>query len=47
MMVTPGSFAFTWDYAADGVATGTDVEIEIIPVGAVIGSPLRLVGKAQ
>ena len=47
MMVEPGSYTFTWDYTADGVAPGEDVEIEIIPVGAVIGSPLLLVGKAQ
>ena len=42
MMVAPGSYTFTWDYAADGVNPSDMVEIEIIPVGAVIGSPTKI-----
>jgi hypothetical protein len=39
--VNTGSYSFVWDYAADGLVTGNQVEIEVIPVGAVIGSPVK------
>lgn len=47
MMVSPGSYTFTWDYPADGINPGELVEIEIIPVGAIIGSPLRFMAEPQ
>ncbi len=47
MQVGPGNYTFTWDYTADGVVAGSPVQIEVIPVGAVIGSPLVITGNAQ
>lgn len=47
MEVSVGSYTFTWDYANDGVNPGDTVEIEIIPVGAVIGSPTKITAQVQ
>jgi hypothetical protein len=38
LMVVPGSHVFTWD--TTGFSSGAIVEVQIIPVGAVIGSPV-------
>jgi Kelch motif len=36
-------YAFRWDFAADGLTTGTAVDVEIIPVGATLGTPVIFV----
>lgn len=41
--ITPGTNTFVWNFTMDGVSTSTLVEIEIIPVGAVLGSPTSFV----
>lgn len=38
--VFPGAYNLVWDYQADGVTSGSVVELEIIPVGAVLGTPV-------
>jgi hypothetical protein len=43
--VCPGPYTFVWNFAADGVSNATQVEIEILPFGAVIGTPTRFVAR--
>jgi hypothetical protein len=45
--VCPGLYTFVWNYGTDGVSSGAVVEIQIIPFGAVIGSPVQFVAVAQ
>jgi Galactose oxidase, central domain len=35
-------YAFRWNFAADGLSTGQTVEIEILPVGVTLGTPVNL-----
>ena len=35
----PGTYDLEWNVAADGLSSGQSVQIEIVPVGGVIGSP--------
>jgi len=41
--VCPGNYLFVWNFLGDGVPNATQVEIQIIPFGAVIGSPVSFV----
>jgi hypothetical protein len=34
-------YAFRWHYAADGLSSGQSAEVEIIPVGVTLGTPVR------
>lgn len=43
--VCPGNYSFVWAFGQDGVASGSTVEIQIIPFGAVIGSPVQFVAR--
>jgi hypothetical protein len=36
--VAPGATTMVWNFAADGVASGTSVEVQILPFGATLGS---------
>ena len=38
----PFPFAFKWNFAADGLTSGQTVEIEIIPVGVTLGTPVTI-----
>ena len=38
----PFPFAFKWNYTADGLTAGQTVEIEIIPVGVTLGTPVKI-----
>lgn len=39
--VCVGNVTFIWNFAADGVGAMTPVEIQLIPFGAVIGTPMQ------
>jgi hypothetical protein len=39
LMVVPGTVNLTWD--TTGIPSGTIVDVQIIPVGAVIGTPVN------
>lgn len=45
--VCVGQYTFVWDFGADGVGPATLVDIQIIPFGAVIGSPVQAVRKTS
>jgi hypothetical protein len=34
-------YSFRWNFAADGLSSGQSVEIEVLPVGATLGSPVN------
>jgi hypothetical protein len=36
--VAPGATTMVWNFAADGVVSGTNVEVQILPFGATLGS---------
>jgi hypothetical protein len=36
-------YSFRWNFAADGLSSGQLVEIEVLPVGATLGSPVNFV----
>lgn len=36
-----GQYSFLWDFAADGAPSGQTVQVEVIPVGATLGTPAR------
>jgi hypothetical protein len=38
---TPVQQVFRWNFAADGLTTGQIVQIEVLPVGATLGTPVR------
>ena len=42
-MIIPGANSFIWDFTSDGVPAGTQVEVEVLPVGCVLGTPKRMV----
>ncbi len=42
MEVAPGSVSMTWDYAANGIASGTSVVVEVMPFGATLGTPVSV-----
>lgn len=38
---TPGAhYSFRWNYAANGLSAGQSVEVEVLPVGATLGTPV-------
>jgi hypothetical protein len=39
MQVYPGTFDFSWDFAADGLSVNDVVDIQVLPVGVVLGTP--------
>ena len=41
--VTPGTYSFRWLTGVDGVASGTTVEIEVLPVGATLGTAFHFI----
>ena len=41
LQVFPGTYNLVWNYQTDGVTSGAVVEFEIIPVGAVLGTPVN------
>jgi hypothetical protein len=43
--VCPGNYLFVWNFQGDGVPNGTVVEIELIPFGAVIGTPVKFTAR--
>jgi hypothetical protein len=37
----PQPYSFRWNFVADGLASGQVAEIEVLPVGATLGTPVR------
>jgi hypothetical protein len=35
-------YAFRWNFGADGLSTGQTVDVEILPIGVTLGTPVHL-----
>ncbi|MSR74988.1 MAG: hypothetical protein EXS14_05930 [Planctomycetes bacterium] len=47
MEVAPGAVSMAWNYGADGVSSGTSVQVEVMPFGATLGTPMAVTFTVQ